>query len=135
MTEHPITPPQDKFDQWEDWILNERENVDVVLECAWKDGFQAGADQQLKLDADQIDQAYQSGADQELEGCCAWILRYFQCQRYDTDRLRAVRRPKPLSLKKQALADLYTIQTHDPYGYQIVDLSNIRRAIEALPND
>jgi hypothetical protein len=43
--------------------------------------------------------------------------------------------PKPLSLKEQALADLDTIQTHDPYGHQIADLSTIRRAIEALPND
>jgi hypothetical protein len=50
------------------------------------------------------------------------------------NRARAALSEQP-SLKKQALADLDTIQTHDPYGYQIVDLSNIRRALEALPND
>jgi hypothetical protein len=49
--------------------------------------------------------------------------------------LRAARRPKPPSLKEQALNDLDTIQTHDSFGFQIINLSNIRRALEALPND
>jgi hypothetical protein len=43
----PITPPQDKFDRWEDDILNERENVDFVLDCVWKDGFKTGADKEM----------------------------------------------------------------------------------------
>jgi hypothetical protein len=82
--------------------------------------------------------AAQWGADQELEACCEWVGHW--CGRWpDGTRpegeLRAARRPKPPSLKKQALNDLDTIQTHDSFGFQIIDLSNIRRAIEALPND
>jgi hypothetical protein len=42
--------------------------------------------------------------------------------------------PAPVapSLKEKALNDLDTIQTHDSFGFQIIDLSNIRRALEAL---
>jgi hypothetical protein len=50
------TPPEKLFAKWEDDILNERENVDVVLDCAWKNGFVAGANQ-------------------ELESCCEWLDR------------------------------------------------------------
>ena len=68
-------------------------------------------------------------ADQELEACCH-LLRQ---QGFDVvDDLRATRRPKPPSLKEQALADLDRIPTHDCDGDQIADLSNIRRALEAL---
>jgi hypothetical protein len=77
--------------------------------------------------------AAQWGADQELEECCKRLIKdgWFTA----VEELRAARRPKPPSLKKQALNDLDTIQTHDSFGFQIIDLSNIRRAIEALPND
>jgi hypothetical protein len=40
--------------------------------------------------------------------------------------------PKPPSLKEQALNDLDDIPTHDGEGRQVVDLSNIRRALESL---
>jgi hypothetical protein len=43
-------------------------------------------------------------------------------------------RLKPLSLKEVALNDLDTIQTHDSFGFQIIDLSSIRRALEQLPD-
>jgi hypothetical protein len=75
--------------------------------------------------------AAQWGADQELEAC----LRYAGDNGLSITRMRAARRPKPPSLKEQALNDLDTIQTHDSFGFQIIDLSTIRRAIEALPND
>ena len=81
----------------------------------------------------QITNAYQAGADMELEACCKW-LRSKDILEPAIDALRVARRPKPPSLKEQALADLDTIQTHDRGGYQIADLSNIRRALEALPN-
>lgn len=48
-------------------------------------------------------------------------------------RLRAAMRPKPSSLKEQALNDLDDIPTHDEEGRQVVDLSNIRLALESLP--
>jgi hypothetical protein len=73
--------------------------------------------------------AAQWGADQELEACCAWILKYFQCQRYDTDRLRAIRRPKPPSLKEQALKQLRDM---DQAGALDCNTDKIRAALEAL---
>ena len=106
----PITPPQDKFDQWEDNILNEQENVDFVLDCVWKDGFQ-------------------TGADQELEACCGFI----GCEHSVawSSKLRAARRPKPPSLKEQALA---LVNGNKPY-LDDAAMDTIRRALEALPND
>jgi hypothetical protein len=71
--------------------------------------------------------AAQWGADQELEACCRWTAIVG-----GAEALRAARRPNPPSLKEQALNDLDTIQTHDSFGFQIIDLSNIRRALEAL---
>jgi hypothetical protein len=45
--------------------------------------------------------AFQGGADQELKACCDWLM-------YEHDRqgLRAARRPKPPSLKEEAIAVL-----------------------------
>jgi hypothetical protein len=70
------------------------------------------------------------GADQELEACCEWIPEY--CP-WDADKLRASRRPKPLSLKEQAYDAL------DAYIYGERDANDkertyniIRRALEAL---
>ena len=78
-------------------------------------------------------------ADQELEACCAWILNY--CP-WDADHLRAARRPKPPSLKKQALAALGEMSI-EPCLINGVDANaavrakydTIRRALEALPDD
>ena len=112
--QHPILfPPPDKFNQWEDNILNERENVGVVLIEAWQAGHKAGADQ-------------------ELEACCEWLDDRTVLN--GSTALRAARRPKPftlpLTLKDQALA-LLEIQ----HGIDVEDLAFIRRALEALPND
>jgi hypothetical protein len=77
-------------------------------------------------------QAAQWGADQELEACCEWL---------DTEKiltkdggyirkLRAARRPKPPSLKEQALAALMALEIDEP-GYEGT-YNTIRRALEAL---
>jgi hypothetical protein len=76
------------------------------------------------------------GADQELEACGRWLEDQL-CMppglRADViTQLNGSRRPKPSSLKEQALNDLDDIPTHDDEGRQVVDLSNIRRALEAL---
>ena len=75
-------------------------------------------------------QAAQWGADQELNECCH-LLRL---QGFDVvDDLRAARRPKPPSLKAQALDELDLIPTHDNEGRTLgVDVSIIRRALEQL---
>ena len=69
------------------------------------------------------------GADQELEACCEWIPAY--CP-WDADQLRAARRPKPPSLKEQALEQLGCIQTDlNKFGMGI-STDTIRRALESL---
>ena len=99
--EHPITPPPELVRQWARY--QGYETPEVLWRYIATQAAQWGADQQLKLDAEQIAQAYQKGADQELEACCEWLD--------DTDcddpqevaqLLRAARRPPPPSLREQA---------------------------------
>jgi hypothetical protein len=75
-------------------------------------------------------QAAQWGGDQELEACVEWLDH--NSPSIGGFHLRIDRRPKPPSLKEQALNDLDDIPTHDDEGRQVVDLSNIRRALESL---
>jgi hypothetical protein len=76
-------------------------------------------------------QAARWGADQELEACCELANEMLQ----DGHSLRAARRPKPPSLKEQALLQLDTLNAdlamHDTGCY----LFQMRRALETLPND
>jgi hypothetical protein len=126
--QHPITPPPELRRQWLD-----NDHFSMVT----------GTHDLLSITRDRlnsvIDQAAQWGADQELEACCEWLrtTRRYSDQLGLTgfdghDALRTARRPKPPSLKEQALNDLDDIPTHDDEGRQVVDLSNIRRALEAL---
>lgn len=110
MTEqlHPMVPPNILLNNWESDWFNERENVDVLLT-----------------------QAYQAGADAELNACCDVLKDWGSCLSPD---LRSARRPKPPSLKEQALALIDDCT--DPHGDYLDDnaLSTIRRALEALPD-
>lgn len=80
------------------------------------------------LDAIQL--AYQAGADYELEACCEWLDD--QGLHHVSSYLCAVRRPKPPSLKEQALESLTKIEDNKA---TYLDASIVRRALEALPND
>jgi hypothetical protein len=89
----------------------------------------AGVTRELWL----INHAYAAGANQELEACCEWIPKLTP---WDADQLRASRRPKPPSLKEQALVALRDSPV-DPVD-ETLQLSAdaeliIRRALEALP--
>ena len=113
-TEHPITPPPELVKQW---LCEEYERG---------------------LTADHVaTQAARWGADQELEACCADIhTLYGKCR---ADWLRAHRRPKPPSLKEQALQALYRFddtQGHEGLTPEQIaeDFVLIRRALEALPD-
>lgn len=78
---------------------------------------------------DAIELAYQAGADQELEACCH-LLRQ---QGFDVvDDLRATRRPKPPSLKEQALAALDDAVMRGDCITISDALPTIRRALEQL---
>ena len=96
---HPITPPPELFKQWEHLPRS------------------------LAFEA-----AYRAGADQELEACVKWIE---DCGYHPSvpEDLRTARRPKPPSLKEQALA---LLQPGEPRLFNS-DMQNIiRRALEQL---
>jgi hypothetical protein len=113
--QHPITPPPELVQQW----LSTYFGTTVT-------GKVSGLELALAT------QAAQWGADQELEACCKWT----DVNGWDDacDELRAARRPKPPSLKEQALAlvshDFLNQPCLSEEGYAL-----IRRALEALPND
>jgi len=109
MTDHPITPPPELLKQWEDDWFDEREHADVLLI-----------------------QAYQAGADAELEACCKLLELSFEWDRSACEDLRAERRP-PTSLKQQSLKHLETMERDGYYLPEI--LQDLRRALEALPDD
>ena len=112
MTEqHPIMPPDELVRQWR--------NSKIFL----KDALMVAA---------------QWGADQELEACVGWLARigYFD----SAHDLRAARRPKPPSLKEQALnglekvggftlCQLRGVSDFDEYKTYV---DNIRQALEQL---
>jgi hypothetical protein len=111
MTEHPITPPPELVAMWTGFSARHHSegSVDYVLDLATK--------------------AAQWGADQELEACCEYLVRCAQWEPEDVDELRAARRPKPPSLKEQALDALESVKqrTTDP---NIIE--PLRRALEQL---
>lgn len=114
MTEqqHLITPPIKLFKQWEDDILTERDNVDYVLACAWRDGFRVGANQ-------------------ELEACCDWFQEFYKTESWvthDLKHFRNARRPKPPSLKKQALQAL----EEERADMSLVNYKTIKSILEQL---
>jgi hypothetical protein len=108
MTEnHPITPPPELIEQW-----RKSGPADAAVNNAYERHIATCA--------------AQWGADQELEACCEWIPKWTP---WDVDQLRAARRPKQPSLKKQALKALDHILNNSS-----TDLggNTIRRALEQL---
>jgi len=102
--QHPITPPADLLKRWEDTWFDEEEHPDVLLI-----------------------QAFQAGADQELEACCGLLVQ----QGFDlVDYLHAARRPKPPSLKEQALLAIDTAVADDRLSADVANV--VRRALEQL---
>ena len=105
-----IYPPDHLLRKWESLIIDEEQNVDVVLY-----------------------EAFQAGADQELEACRLWVSE--NCSIYDAVDLSKHRRPKPPSLKEQAMAALDDAVMRGDCITISDALPKIRRALEALPND
>jgi hypothetical protein len=105
MTEHPITPPPELVEQW------------------------------MQVHATRYDlarQAAQWGADQELEACIDWISVWHGLEHPELliELLRAARRPKPPSLKEQALDELHI--SFDRGYLKEGAADTIRRALEQL---
>jgi hypothetical protein len=108
---HPVIPPSDQLKKWEDKWFNEEEHADVLLV-----------------------QAFQAGADQELEACVEWlgdapVVWDNNGDLHPGSYLRDARRPKP-SLKEQALGIL-DVAHHDVLEDD--QIATIRRALETLP--
>ena len=107
--QHPITPPPELVQQW------------------LEDGPEYG---ELGISKHIATQAARWGADQELEACCEYLTRCAAWEPEDVTELYNYRRPKPPSLKAQALA-LLDDATH---RLDAVHENTIRRALEALPD-
>ena len=116
--QHPITPPPfELINQWH--------------KEACKDPYNGGAFIESKVLKYITTQAAQWGADLELEACCEWVDRKWSGIK--SRELRAARRPKPPSLKEQALEQLDEISTcfRVSHGGPIV-CDKIRKALEQL---
>jgi hypothetical protein len=106
--EHPITPPPELVEQWR----NEEPYEGLLSRAA------------------------QYGADQELEACCEYLVRCAQWEPEDVAELRTARRPKPPSLKEQALKALNSASFQPGTDFRQIDPARsaiIRRALEQLP--
>jgi hypothetical protein len=102
---HPLTPPDELLEHW----------------CAV--GKLGNWQNALAL-------AYRAGADQELEACIQ-LLDINGCPGKWIDMLRAARRPKPTTLKEQALELVSRIEMAKS-PWELSELETIRRALEAL---
>jgi len=91
--EHPITPPPELVREWQMKIEYCSRRVD-------REAFVA--------------EIFQFGSDYELEACCEWLS--VPCPSYGRE-LRNARRPKPPSLKEQALQALYRFD--DTEGHEV----------------
>jgi hypothetical protein len=106
----PITPPRELAQQW-------------LLEAHYKEAPPGTCPDTRIL----IARAAQWGADQELAACCEWLENQPQWM----EDLRSARRPKPPSLKEQALEMLENAWEGGHINNNAAQ--TIRRALEALP--
>ena len=107
--QHPITPPLELVGQWSETWIDAKVKHDGLIDFI-------------------ATQAAKWGADQELEACVELLSDLGG----DGAMVRLYRRPKPPSLKEQALEALKVIECEYVIG---VSTETIRRALEALPND
>ena len=119
--QHPITPPPELVQQLLPWIGD-------YYGCPVS-GELAGVETAIAT------RAAQWGADQELEACCEEIIRIFDDEKIVSvhdfiQHLRAARRPKPPSLKEQALDELHISFDRGYLKKEAAD--TIRHALEQL---
>ena len=104
LNQHPITPPPELVQKWADMLASRSDQAVFTMAAQW-------------------------GADQELEACCLWMERNYNYPRAGHP-LRLARRPKPPSLKEQALHELNDVYNRDKIDDSTYD--TICRALEAL---
>ena len=83
-----------------------------------------GYDQRSKVNEAELQQA----RDEELEACCEWLAD--ETPTNYINALRDARRPKPPSLKEQALEEVGVFE-----GMGTCNIDIIRRALEAIPDE
>ena len=115
MTNHPINPPQELVQQWlcsDDYLWGPLEQTSITITTNRLNNVAT--------------QAARWGSDQELEACCKWLPKL---PPWSADDLRRHRRPKPPSLKEQALGLLNEGPVSDLLDHEV---ATIRRALEQL---
>jgi len=106
--QHPITPPPELIEDW----------IEIAKPLA----------QRPPNPGEFATLAARWGANQELEACVEWFVRDWT-DIETADKLRAARRPKPPSLKEQALDALHGIHDQGPTPEQVL---TIRLALQQL---
>jgi hypothetical protein len=127
---HPIAPPPELSDeQVGEWLIDDG--------YPWDPSEQAVITITTNRLKHVACQAFQAGADQELEACCE-VLDNLN-DGFWSEKLRAARRPKPPSLKEQALAELEKVDmlwdTTEFSQETLHSLDTIRCALEQLPDN
>ena len=114
--QHPITPPPELIKQW---VSESNHNDPLFAQVAVM--------------------AARWGSDTELEACCEWFQEFYKTEswvKHDLKHFRTARRPKPPSLKEQALTALSHLLSGSAQTLDTTEAEfYIRRALEALPND
>jgi hypothetical protein len=106
-----ITPPPELIGRWEeDWHHSKVKHIELEDHIA--------------------NEAAQWGADMELEACCELLTD--KCFFGQATLLREWRRPKPPSLKEQALEQLRKVNAMIQFQTTGGETSAIRRALETL---
>jgi len=121
--QHPITPPPELVHQWANMLASGSGQAVFAMAAQW------GSDQELEACIDVLGGQWEWDI---LSQCTGW--KEFRDQ--SEEILRAARRPKPPSLKEQALAALqeaaYMADDAPPQGICSDQIDIIRKALEQL---
>ena len=135
MTDHPINPSWELQQQWREQAPRYRDGGAGREHWLIDRAAQWGYEQRGEVNEAELQEA----RDQELEACIAWFDKHIPGYELVADRLRAARRPKPPSLKEQALETLEEAPGPDyPRAMTVLNADQhalIRKALEALPDD
>jgi len=124
--EHPVTPPPELVEPSNTQLCQLFDGLD---HCFSKESQRDYLRQWIRdWTTDKVNRSAQWGADQELEACCKWLAE--ETPEPYINALRAARRPKPQSLKEQALDELHI--SFDRGYLKEGAADTIRRALEQL---
>jgi hypothetical protein len=112
--QHPITPPPNLIQRW-----SEQFEAGRSLYAMYEDIYRAGADDELEACRMEI-----------IDGAGRFYIDETSARVRLAETIWTARRPKPPSLKEQALALLDDITSIDGAHY-----NTIRRALEQLPDN